>query len=80
VAEAPEQIVPIRMRAGDAVAFTRWTIHGSGPNTTDEPRVAYALQYHRRDVRYADPQTGEWKDLVTDPRWQTEPLERLVTS
>lgn len=26
-----EQRVPVKMKAGDAVAFTRWTVHGSGP-------------------------------------------------
>jgi len=68
---------PIRMRAGDAVAFTRWTVHGSGANVTDAPRVAYALQYHREDVNYQDKETGEWKSLVHDPRWNTDPVEQL---
>jgi 2-oxoglutarate-dependent dioxygenase len=65
----PRQCLPVRMRAGDAVAFTRWTVHGSGPNTTDEPRVAYALQFHRADVKWFDAKTGEWKLLIEHPRW-----------
>ncbi len=73
----PEYAMPIRMRAGDAVAFSRLTVHGSGPNDTAEPRLAYALQYHREDVSYQDAQTGEWKLLVTNPRLQTPPLEAL---
>ncbi len=57
-------LLPIRMRAGDAVAFTRWTVHGSGANTTDQPRLAYALQYHREDVKFLDKESGQWKKLV----------------
>jgi 2-oxoglutarate-dependent dioxygenase len=63
------------MRAGDAVAFTRWTVHGSGPNHTSEPRVAYALQYHRQDVKWLD--GGEWKLLVDTPRFSTPPSDKL---
>ncbi len=74
---SPSDGVPMRMRAGDAIAFTRWTVHGSGPNTTSEPRVAYALQYHRDDVRWLDNDTGEWQLLVETPRSATPPVERL---
>lgn len=69
VASDPTRFLPLRMRAGDAIAFTRLTIHGSGPNTTDDARLAYALQFHRNDVR------ATWKDvvepqlLVENPRW-----------
>ena len=73
----PAKCLPVRMRAGDAVAFTRWTVHGSGRNTTNEPRVAYALQYHREDVKYLDPASGQWKLLVDNPRWATGPVDRL---
>ncbi|MGW0229978.1 phytanoyl-CoA dioxygenase family protein [Actinopolymorpha singaporensis] len=73
----PATALPIRMRAGDAVAFSRWTVHGSGPNHTDRPRVAYALQYHREDVRWLDAQTGEWHLLLDTPRTNTEPVARL---
>ena len=73
----PSDGVPMRMRAGDAIAFSRWTVHGSGPNTTSEPRVAYALQYHRDDVRWLDKDTGEWQLLVETPRSATPPVERL---
>jgi len=69
--------LPLRMHAGDAVAFTRWTVHGSGANHTDEPRVAYALQYHREDVTWLDRETGHWAKLTESPRWQTGPASRL---
>jgi 2-oxoglutarate-dependent dioxygenase len=73
----PKECFPVRMRAGDAVAFTRWTVHGSGPNTTDQPRVAYALQYHRHDVQWLDKQSGEWKRLVDSARWSIKPVAKL---
>jgi phytanoyl-CoA hydroxylase len=73
----PLSAVPIRMRAGDAVAFSRWTVHGSGPNTTEQPRVAYALQYHRADVRAYRPDLDEWQSLTDTPRFETGPVDRL---
>ena len=75
----PDLVFPVRMRAGDAIAFSRWTVHGSGANTTDRPRVAYALQYHRTDVKYLDKLSGEWKLLVDHPRWATTPVEELTS-
>ncbi|HEX3816226.1 MAG TPA: phytanoyl-CoA dioxygenase family protein [Mycobacteriales bacterium] len=73
----PLQCLPLRMHAGDAVAFTRWTVHGSGPNTTDSARFAYALQYHRTDVRWLDRDTDEWKLLTDTPRTATPPVRTL---
>jgi 2-oxoglutarate-dependent dioxygenase len=46
----PSNFLPVRMRAGDAVAFSRLTVHGSGPNTTNAPRVGYATQFFRNDA------------------------------
>ncbi len=77
VATSPEGAVPIRMRAGDAVAFTRLTVHGSGPNVTGRARIAYGLNYHRDDVKFLDTETGDWKLLVDEPRFRTPPVERL---
>ena len=72
----PHDFLPIRMRAGDCVAFTRLTVHGSGPNQTAHPRVAYAMQYFRNDVSWIDKQTGQ-KHLLTDsPRYNIKPVER----
>jgi 2-oxoglutarate-dependent dioxygenase len=73
----PLTCLPLRMRAGDAVAFTRWTVHGSGPNNTDQPRVAYALQCHREDTMYLDKQTGEQKRLLDSPLWRLGPVQRI---
>jgi phytanoyl-CoA hydroxylase len=69
--------LPIRMRAGDAVAFSRWTVHGSGRNETNEPRVAYALQYSREDVRWLDTESGQWHLLADQPRSSTTPVGSL---
>jgi 2-oxoglutarate-dependent dioxygenase len=73
----PQTFLPIRMRAGDAVAFTRLTVHGSGPNQTCQARVAYGLQYHREDVSYFDLRDNQWKLLVENRRFQTEPVAKL---
>jgi len=73
----PTTALPIRMRAGDAVAFTRWTVHGSGPNITDQPRIAYALQYHRDDVKWFDKEAGVWRLLAEVPRTATPPVDQL---
>ena len=78
VRHAPDFSFPVRMRAGDAVAFTRLTVHGGGSNMTKDLRLAYALQYHREDVQYHDKTNGTWRRLGGDPRWNTEPLPALV--
>lgn len=72
-----EAAVPLVMNAGDAVAFTRLTVHGSGPNRSDAPRIAYALQYHRDDVEFLDEGSREWRKLTDFPRFQTPPLDCL---
>lgn len=59
--------VPIFMEAGDMVAFTRLTVHGSGPNTSPGHRVAYATQFHREDTEAII--DGERVRLSTHPRF-----------
>lgn len=61
--------IPMRLRAGDAVVFSRDTIHGSGPNTRPDPRVAYAVQYCRSDARYPHPDTGEPTSAGEQPKY-----------
>lgn len=75
VAQDPTRFLPIRMRAGDCVAFTRLTIHGSGANTTSQARLAYALQFHREDVSAA--WDGETRLLSERPRWNVGPVAEL---
>ncbi|GAB4452610.1 MAG: hypothetical protein OHK0029_03830 [Armatimonadaceae bacterium] len=70
--------VPIQMEPGDCVAFSRLTLHGSGPNHTSEHRVAYAVQYHRDDVNFSVDGGQTWKHLKTNPRWRTGPVEKIT--
>lgn len=72
----PSDFVPLEMQPGDCVAFSRLTIHGSGPNTRTEPRVAYAIQFHRNDVRATI--DGKSRLLVERPRWSTAPVQQIV--
>jgi 2-oxoglutarate-dependent dioxygenase len=77
VARDPTRFLPIRMRPGDAIAFSRLTLHGSGANVTNEPRVAYALQLHRDDVRAT--WDGETRLLKDHPRWPNiAPVEKIT--
>jgi Phytanoyl-CoA dioxygenase (PhyH) len=41
----------VPMRAGDAVIHLSRTIHGAGPNTSDQPRRAYVLGYAVKERR-----------------------------
>lgn len=77
LAADPDAYLPVRMRAGDAIAFTRWTVHGSGPNHTDAPRVAYALQFYRSDVKYHDKNDQQWKTLIEASRDFVKPVDKL---
>ena len=72
----PSDFLPMRMMPGDAVAFTRLTLHGSGPNQTDAPRIAYAVQFHRDDVK-AVWDRQETRLLKAHPRWSTDPVAQI---
>lgn len=74
VAVEPESFLPLRMMPGDAVAFSRLTLHGSGANTSDQPRLAYAVQFHRDDVSAS--RDGEFLGLLKEnPRYVIQPVE-----
>jgi phytanoyl-CoA hydroxylase len=73
----PQDFLPVRMHAGDCIAFSRLTVHGSGPNHTEAPRVAYALQYHRDDVNALWPD-GQWKLLKDHPKRVNKPVAQLT--
>ena len=76
VANDPTRFLPIRMNPGDIVAFSRLTLHGSGPNHTSEPRLAYAAQFFRDDVK-ASWDGQEPRLLKGAHRWNTTPVEKL---
>jgi len=73
IKEKFENPLPVRLNAGDAVAFSRLTVHGSGANKTSEPRIAYALQYHRDDVNFFDTDTNKWKSLEDEYKGRFAP-------
>ena len=75
VAEEPTEWVDVELNPGDAVLFTRLTIHASGANTTEQPRVAYAVQFHRDDTRWLNRETNEWALLKDAERWEIGPVE-----
>jgi len=72
----PDNLMPVLMQAGDCVAFSRLTLHGSGKNHTKKDRVAYSVQFHRNDVSYVDDK-GEKKRLLEHPKWQVQPVTEL---
>jgi hypothetical protein len=75
-ADTPQAFDIVRMQPGDCVAFSRLTLHASGPNLTTVPRVAYAVQYHREDVRAQWDENG-WVRLIDRPRWTFGPVDQL---
>ncbi len=76
VAAEPADFLPMRMMPGDAVAFSRLTLHGSGANITDQPRLAYAVQYHRDDVR-ATRDGADIGLLKDNPRFGTKAVAAI---
>ena len=73
----PEEFVAVAMEPGDCLAFSRLTVHGSGPNTTPDHRVAYATQFHRNDVNYSLDGGETYKSLMENPRWSVAPVETI---
>jgi phytanoyl-CoA hydroxylase len=73
----PENFLPIEMKTGDCVVFSRLTIHGSGTNSSGKARVAYAVQFHRDDVR-AKWEENDWVLLKENPRWNVAPVDKIV--
>ncbi len=67
---------PMLAQAGDCIAFTRLTVHGSGPNVSGRDRAAYAVQFHRDDVRMRAPD-NDWRLLKDNPRWCVGPLDDI---
>lgn len=74
--DAPQDFLPVRMRAGDAIAFSRITVHGSGPNNTFAPRLGYAVQFFRNDAM-ASWDNQPPRPLISAHRYNTGPVERI---
>ena len=77
VAEEPDEWIDIDLNPGDAIIFSRLCIHGSGSNDTDEARVAYAIQFHRNDTKWYDPETDTWSLLSEKERFDVAPKATL---
>lgn len=60
----PEGAVPAVLRAGEAVAFTGLTVHGSGPNRSDRERVGGYLRYCEPHARMV---TEGGRPVLDDP-------------
>ncbi len=59
----PEQGIPVEVKKGEAAVFSSMCLHRSGPNTTDNPRSAYVVQYS--PIEAVDPESGErWGGLL----------------
>jgi hypothetical protein len=74
----PEEFVSCILQPGDCVAFSRLTVHGSGPNVTPEHRVAYAVQFHRDDVSWSADGGETWHLAKENPRWRHRPVEAIT--
>lgn len=70
-----EEYLPARIRAGDCVVFDRLMVHGSGKNNTNEDRVAFALQFHRNDVKARRRGESDFFLLKEKPLCNTKPVE-----
>lgn len=53
----PSEVVQLEMEPGDLVLWTLFTIHGSGPNVSTEPRILMIDSYVRAED---SPERGEW--------------------
>ena len=76
--EQPESWEDVVMEPGDCCIFDRMTVHGSGPNGTALPRLAYAIQFHRVDTKaHFD---GSWQPLVERSRYATGPVAAFTSA
>ena len=55
--------VPVPLRAGGATFHTQRTMHHTGPNRTERPRRAYAIEVQLPPVRIDEPKVHPWKSF-----------------
>jgi ectoine hydroxylase-related dioxygenase (phytanoyl-CoA dioxygenase family) len=60
----PDGAIAVPMAAGEAIAFTGQTVHGSGPNLTDRARVGLFVRYCEPHVRMV---TEDNRKVLDDP-------------
>ena len=57
------RIVPLTMKRGQASFHHAWTVHGSYPNTSGEPRLSYAAHYQPGDNHYRPYRNAEGREI-----------------
>jgi ectoine hydroxylase-related dioxygenase (phytanoyl-CoA dioxygenase family) len=62
---APAPPVPVPLRAGEAVAFSGLTLHGSGPNRSGAPRPGFYVRYCEPAALLVD--GDERRSVLEDP-------------
>ena len=66
--------IPVEAKAGSIVIFSSLTPHKTGPNTSDETRKAYIVQYapDKAELLHGEPSSGppESKSLANEPQRQ----------
>jgi ectoine hydroxylase-related dioxygenase (phytanoyl-CoA dioxygenase family) len=55
--------VPIEMTAGQICFFNERTVHGSNPNFSNIPRVAFSLRFTVPEVQFAQETKDKYKDI-----------------
>lgn len=62
----PADVVQLELEAGDLAIWTLYTVHGSGPNRSQDPRILLIDSYVRAED---SPERGEWafRDGVSVP-------------
>jgi ectoine hydroxylase-related dioxygenase (phytanoyl-CoA dioxygenase family) len=54
---AETEVVQLELEAGDLALWTLYTVHGSGPNLSQDPRILLINSYVRAED---SPERGEW--------------------
>ena len=79
VANRPETCIVMDCAAGDALAFTNFTVHGSAANRTPHHRYSYSTVFFKhgtvirtRDSDWSDPLVQS--DIVSKPVDQIDPM------
>ncbi len=70
-----QNFITMNMEPGDLVIFDRLTVHGSGANSTPQPRVAYAVQFHADQTR--GHYFGKWRSIKDQPRFDCRPVPKI---
>jgi ectoine hydroxylase-related dioxygenase (phytanoyl-CoA dioxygenase family) len=66
------KIVPCPLSAGSCTVHTAQTLHGTGPNLSDQPRMAYVLVFDIVPLPRTAPRSFPWQQLQTTPRAERE--------